>query len=338
MITRAHIRLVLIVAAFLGGMEMQAQQLPQYSQYMHNLFLVNPAAAGMDEYLNVTGGYRQQWSGFDGAPESYYLSGHSYLGQGEQPSLPFYSVPISRPELYSETEDGRKIRHGVGAILAQDDYGAFKRTSISAAYAVHVPVGKRNFISLGANLGWFGLDFNQDLILLEDPDDNTYNDFIANGSNSDLLDLNLGAMFYGERFHIGYGVYQLLQNQVELGNESSPADLADSRLQAHHFITGAYRIPVGESFEIEPSTLVKLMTPSPLTFDFNVKGIYRDAVWLGFSYRYENAMVALAGAEINDTFRIGYSYDLTTSELADYENGTHEIVLGVNLFHKRATR
>lgn len=327
-------RTLLLVVSLLVASAGFAQQLPQYSQYMHNLYVVNPASAGMNDYLDVNLSFRQQWTGIDEAPRTYYLSATGALGKGEKPEHKSLSIPISRPDLYSPnvgSDAKRKLKHGLGGIAMVDEYGPFQRTIVNLGYALHIPVGKTFYASVGASLGWSGLQFDNSNIILEDQNDNTYNDFVGRGDRTNMFDLNLGVMFYNENLFVGYGLYQILQNNVKLGG--SNLNISEAQLADHHYIVAGYRIGVGENIGITPSTMIKNQGPAPVSFDVNMKFDYQRKYWLGFSYRHEDAAVAMLGVTIADLIRVGYSYDYTLSELNDFSNGSHEIVLGLMLFN-----
>jgi hypothetical protein len=58
----------------LAAMNSYAQQVPQYSQYLRNQFMVNPGAAGVYDFTDVTVSGRMQWLGFANAPMTSYAS------------------------------------------------------------------------------------------------------------------------------------------------------------------------------------------------------------------------------------------------------------------------
>src|SRR5690606_37647426 len=93
-------RFLLLLISLLVASAGFSQQLPQYSQYMHNLYVVNPASAGMNDYLDVNLSFRQQWTGIDDAPRTYYLSATGALGKRDKPTTRSLPIPISRPDLY----------------------------------------------------------------------------------------------------------------------------------------------------------------------------------------------------------------------------------------------
>lgn len=329
-------RTLLLIVSLLIATAGFSQQLPQYSQYMHNLYVVNPASAGMNDYLDVNLSFRQQWTGIDDAPRTYYLSATGALGAGEKPESKSMSIPISRPDLYDAAEVGdtkRKLKHALGGLALVDEYGPFQRTIVNLGYALHIPIGKTYYASVGASLGWAGMQFDNSNISLETPSgDATYNDFIANGDRDNHFDLNFGVMFYNENLFLGYGLYQVLQNQVNPGG--TELTISESRLADHHYIVAGYRIGAGDNIGITPSAMVRNQGPAPISFDANLKFDYQRKYWLGVSYRHEDAIVAMLGVTIADLIRVGYSYDYNLSELNDFSNGGHEIVLGLMLFNK----
>ncbi len=309
-----------------------SQQLPQYSQYMHNLYVVNPAAAGMHDHLDINMSFRQQWVGIDDAPRTYYLSATGALGKKHQLQPPSMAIPISRPDLYRariSDNQKRKLKHGLGGIAMVDEYGSFQRTMVNLGYALHIPIGQKYYAAIGASLGWAGWQFDHSGINLENPNDATYNQFIGNGDRANIFDLNLGALFYSNNLFLGYGLYQIMQNPMNFGGAETDAQLAD-----HHYIMAGYRIGVSENFGITPSTMIKNQGPAPISFDVNLKFDLHRKYWLGVSYRHEDAVAAMLGLTIADLIRVGYSYDYTLSELNTFSNGSHEIFLGLMLFNK----
>ena len=65
---------LLIISLLLAAKVLFSQQLPLYSQYLYNKFLINPAVAGSDGYTSVNLTAREQWVGIEGAPATFSLS------------------------------------------------------------------------------------------------------------------------------------------------------------------------------------------------------------------------------------------------------------------------
>jgi type IX secretion system PorP/SprF family membrane protein len=195
-------------------------------------------------------------------------------------------------------------------------------------------VGDQYYVALGTSLGWYGLNFGSGSVILENPMDNTYNAFVANGTRANLFDINAGAMFYGERLFAGYSVYQIGENQIELGNEGTPAGLTETRLALHQYAMFGYRFSVSDQVDLTPSTLFKLRGPAPASFDINLRADFDQRIFAGLSYRSQDAVSVMAGLIINDWLQVGYAYDYITSSINNLSSGSHEIVLGFQFDRK----
>jgi type IX secretion system PorP/SprF family membrane protein len=328
-------KITIITGLILFGNLAIGQQLGQFSQYLNNQFILNPAAAGEHNYFDIDLSFRQQWVGFDNGPQNYYLSGHTKLGKtAEAPFVNSSLRPSHESSAITEVSGGdgktRKIQHGVGGTVAADNYGAFRKLNFSGSYALIIPVAKKAFWSFGANVGLTNLGFDQNSISLANSSDNVYDQFASGSQRRNLLDLNLGTYFYSDKFYIGYSTNQLLQNKIYFGGTP-----LDGKLNVHHFLSAGYNIEMSDKWTVTPSFLVKYMNPAPVSFDLSTKVTFDKKYFAGVSYRQGDAIIAMVGANINDLIKIGYSYDYTTSEIGNYSTGGHEVMLGVMLNRKQ---
>lgn len=325
-----------ILAAFFGIslQAVHAQQLPQFSQYMQNMYVLNPAASSLEKDIDVNLGFRQQWAGFEGAPQTYYAQGSVNLGKKPEPQTVQYSIPISRRDLFKNVPVTRYAKHVVSGMAAVDEYGLFKRNSVMAGYSYHLPFGEKYWLALGTSMGWYGLNFGMNKVILENPTDNTYADFTAHGTQSNLFDINAGAYVYSDRFFGGYSIYQIAQNEINLGNKATADNFSEAKLRIHHFATAGYRISVSPNFDLTPSAMVKILGPAPFSIDINLKADIYQKLWFGFSYRNEDAISILAGLHISEWMRVGYAYDYVTSTINNLSSGSHEVVLGLRFNRK----
>lgn len=307
----------------------QGQQLGQFSQYVQNPMILNPAATGIYDYTDINLSMRKQWSGLEGSPLTFYGSVNARLGG--KPSAasftPGLRTSVSGKGTTSMTPGTKRgIHHGLGGYLLSDEYGAFKKMTGNVSYALHLPLGQKYHLSIGAGLGVSNLAFDQNNISLIDNNDNTYSQFIANGTSSTFFDLNLGFWLYSDNLFLGYSTNQLLGDKVSFGDK-----LGDANLEIHHFATAGYKFDVNDNFSLTPSAMFKIMSPAPASFDFTLKAEFVQKVWIGASYRHEDAVVGMVGFNLNNMFKLGYSYDFTTSNLNGYSSGSHEVVLGIML-------
>lgn len=307
----------------------QGQQLGQFSQYVQNPMILNPAATGIYDYTDINLSMRKQWSGLDGSPTTFYGSVNASLRKKVQAASFSPSLRTSATgggTTVAVPDYGRKIKHGIGGYLLSDEYGAFQKMTGNVSYALHIPIGETYWISGGLGLAISNLAFDQDRVSLVEGNDNTYTQFIANGTSSTFFDLNAGIYLYSDNLFLGYATNQLLGDAVTFGDK-----LGDADLQIHHFATLGYRINVNDNFALTPSAMVKIMSPTPASFDITMKAEFQEKFWLGASYRHTDAVVGLVGFNLNNVFKLGYSYDFTLSNLNSYNSGSHEIVLGIML-------
>jgi type IX secretion system PorP/SprF family membrane protein len=308
-------RLLLIISIFLIlALQTNAQQRPQFSQYMLNNFLINPAIAGIEDYADVRVSNRRQWQGLDGAPVTYYLTAHTSLNKGASGTK--YHKGLAH--------------HGVGVSFHTDKTGPLRRTALMGSYAYHMPVTRTINVSAGASAGVIRNSINSSELKLANPSDPLLGS--GNISNS-VLDLNLGLWLYSQNFSVGVAGAQLLENAGSFEPEGSRNPSLD--LQRHYFITGSYRITPTPDFDVIPSVMVKLADPSPTSIDGSLRVLYKKQFWVGAGYRHEDALVAMVGVYVNPLIDVSYSYDATLSNLNRVSSGTHEVVVGFKLLNTK---
>lgn len=291
-----------------------SQQQEQYSMYMMNNFLVNPAEAGTEDFIDINLGYRSQWVDFgDGAPTDVFISGHAALNKEVT------------------TNGTRELAfHGVGGAVIQDNIGPFNITNIKLAYAYHLPIYKHFFLSLGAFGGVKQYKYNSaDVQWSSDASD------VEPGFESDISkmtpDLSVGIWGYSKKFYFGYTSFQLIPASfVDAGVTSVETE---AQLSAHHWATAGYNIMIDSAkhWNLVPSVVFKGVKGSRPSMDFNLKIKYNNLVWAGVSYRTQDAVIVIAGVTVKNMVDIGYAYDITTSNIKNSSSGSHEILLALRL-------
>lgn len=305
---------ILILALFAVASQALAQQRPQYSQYMLNNFLLNPAIAGIEDYADVRVSHRRQWVGIEGAPSTYYVSAHTPLNKGAS----------------SNKYHRALAHHGLGATFHTDKTGPLRRSGLSVSYAYHLPLTTSLNVSAGTAVGLIRNSVNSSELQLENDND----PLLGGGDiNNTVLDLNLGLWLYSRNFSVGIAGAQLLEDAGSFRDYERNEPSLD--LQRHYFITGSYRLEPTESLDVIPSVMVKLADPSPASIDASLRVMYDERFWVGGAYRAEDAIVAMVGVYVSPLLDVSYSYDFTTSELDGVSAGTHEIVVGFKLLNNR---
>jgi type IX secretion system PorP/SprF family membrane protein len=279
----------------------EAQQLHRRTQFIFNTYLVNPAVVGTKTYSPIMASYRNQWTGFDNAPTTYTLSGHTQLPN--------------------------KI--GVGAIAYHDNTGgAISRTGLELTGSYYVDLNNQDAISFGLSgvVSQYKFD-NTDLVVF-DPNDEALIGGIESHVN---FDANFGMLVFGPNYFFGLSIPQLVQTQLKLESNGTPKDNRNAR---HFYFMGSYKYYITEDIDLQPSALVKFVVASPVQFDVNAKVTYKDMIFAGLTYRHKDAVAFMAGLEWNQ-FAIGYAYDLTVTDARNFSPHTHEITLGYYIPRKR---
>ncbi|UEG52416.1 type IX secretion system membrane protein PorP/SprF [Mucilaginibacter daejeonensis] len=308
-----------------------AQQKPQYTQYMFNNYLLNPAVSGIENYTDMRAGYRSQWTGLEGAPVTSYLSVNMPLGDrflyGDPMSMQGENQnPLSR--LATQDYMAAEPHHGVGIIAMTDRAGPINQTSINGTYAYHLGLTSKLNLSVGVSAGINRITLDVSQVKLENPDDPA----IYNGNNSQYRpDVGMGVWAYSGQYYFGVSVQQLIKQTITFGDRSV---YNQGKTVPHYFFTGGVKVFLDDDITLLPSALFKLVSPAPASFDINLKLAFSNKFWVGGSYRHNDAKSAMLGLNLSKVINLGYAYDFTSSNLRTVSNGTHEIVLAI-LFNNR---
>ena len=303
-----YVSAFLIVASYMITF---GQQRAQYTQYMINPFLLNPAVSGTEDYADIRAGYRNQWTGFDGAPVTMYLSSHVDIGK--------HLTNIRS----KKKNDGF---HGVGGVLTNDIIGPTNTINLSGSYSYHLTIAKKMYASLGLSVGF--QQYSLDASKLRGADSRPDN-LINSNSAFGMGDINLGGWVYGESFCAGASMAQVAPGMTF----TTARQLLNYKMAHHYFVMGGIRIPLDHNYTFIPSLCIKGVSPAPVSFDINAKIRYRDMLWAAISYRSTDAAAIIMGVIVNNMFDISYSYDYTLSDIGQYTStgGSHEIVVGYRL-------
>jgi type IX secretion system PorP/SprF family membrane protein len=326
-------RTLLVLISLLTLQFAIAQQKPQYTQYVFNNLLINPAVTGMENYVDLKTGYRSQWTGLQGAPVTSYITGSIPFGTdfvgGDAAALSGGNEANPYSRLYTQNYEASPPHHGIGFMVVSDQAGPISTTNLDLTYAYHLGLSSTFNLALGVEGGANHVSLNTSMLTLENPLDPA----IANGNNSQWKpDLGVGIWGYSSNYFFGVSALQLLSQNRFFTTSNSTTGQAKTVPQ--FFISGGVKLFLNDDVTLLPSTLVKFISPLPVTYDINVKMTFRDRFWVGAAYRNGDAIAGMFGLNISSLINIGYSYDYTTSALKTVSNGTHEIVLGLMLNNK----
>ena len=298
-----------------GSSKAIAQQNAHYTQYIFNGLIINPAYAGSKEVLSISGTYRSQWAGLEGAPTTQALSIDGVV---------------------------LKDKIGLGFNGINDKIGAQGQKSFYASMAFRVKLGPEAKLALGLSGG--ASEYFTDGTQLK-PIDGVNDVAIPTTKESSLLpDAKAGIFFNTSRFYAGLSASNLIgfKNKYQI----TPT--------RHYFLTSGYVFDLGETLKFKPSFLIKEDFKSPTNLDVNAFLLIGDRIWLGGSYRSSinllnqnqpadgeelnrnNAWALLTQLYISPRLKIGYSYDVTLTSLRGH--ASHEISLGIYFYKKEDAR
>jgi len=275
-----------------------AQQDAQYTQYMYNTININPAYAGSRGVMSIFGLHRTQWVGLDGAPTTNAFS---------------INTPINNSNL------------GVGVSFVNDKIGPTSDNTISADLSYTIQTSEEFKLSFGIKAS--GNLFNLDVNRLNPADANDPN--LQNFNNEFSPNFGAGIYLHSDKMYFGLSVPNFLQDSKYNDNE-----VAVFQERMNFYAIGGYVFDISPSVKFKPAFLTKLVTGSPLQVDASANFLFFDKLMLGAAYRWDAAMSALAGFQVTDGLFIGYSYDRETTQLRNYNSGSHEVFLRFELFNK----
>ena len=277
-----------------------AQQETQHSMYFFNPVLLNPAYAGSQEAIQVTGTVRDQWTNLKGAPKTQVLSIHSPL----------------------KTEN-----IGIGLTVLNDQLGETKNTGVYADLAYSIKVNKKNnrlAFGVKAVVDFFRQDFSN--LRINDNTDEVYLEGFQYKKN--LFNVGAGLYYYGKRHYIGISTPRLVKNKINLAADQSALQ------ENHYYAFGGIVVKLNPAINMRPSFIVKYVNNAPLSIEGNLSFLFYEKLWIGAMYRHKAATGLNIMYNISQNLRIGYAYDYQLTSLQKFSVGSHEIMISYDLRSK----
>lgn len=281
-----------------------AQQRHIQSLYMFDPLTLNPAYAGTHVQLSGTAIYRNQWVNFEGAPKTFTGSIHSGF---------------------------RKAKVGLGLLFSSDKIGVHSDNSLYGIYSYKIKLSERK----GGGLLSFGLQagFNS---LKSDFFQATARDGTEIGIVSKFnWNVGTGVFFRNRKAYAGLSVPYLIHNKVIgsalINTDTVTAGKSIGKQQRYYYLMGGFSHKISPIVKWMPSALIRVQQNAPLSFDINSNFVFYDVVSFGLSYRLNDSVIGLFELQINENFHVGYAYDITQSDIRQYSNGSHEIMINYRI-------
>jgi type IX secretion system PorP/SprF family membrane protein len=296
----------LIALALLTFFNVEAQQDPQYTQYMYNMSSMNPAYAGSKE--NMTGGflYRKQWVGIEDAPSTGTF---------------FINSPAAK-------------NVGLGISAINDKIGPVEETNLYADFSYTLSLGGEHKLAFGIKgggtfhkIGLFSQIGDGNVPDLNDPA------FSQDTSNS-FFNIGSGLFYYTNKYYVAFSVPNMIKssylsyNGVQYGTEV-----------LHYFLTGGYVFQLNPNLKFKPSTMIKSAFNTPVSIDLSANFLFSEKFEIGATYRKQDSFGAMVNYEVTPGMRIGYAYDHILSDLKVTTPSSHEIMVLFDLnFPKKVSQ
>ncbi|WP_276483667.1 type IX secretion system membrane protein PorP/SprF [Paraflavitalea pollutisoli] len=312
-----------------------AQQLPHYTQYVLNNYILNPALAGIENYTDIRLSHRHQWSGLEGAPVTTYFTAHTPLKKDDYGRTTATGYAPSNESVlgdpYFRTYEAAPAHAGIGLTVLNDRTGPLNRFTAYGSFAYHVPLSTKLSLAMGISGGVSQLSLRQGDL---DFGDATVDPAVTSKGTINKLkpEANAGLWLYGQDFFVGASVQQLVPSKISWADNNVVP--MEGKLVPHTFVTAGYRFWLGDAFSLLPSVMVRYVSPMPLGVDVNAKLQYKQLVWVGAAYRHEEGFAGMAGLHVAKGIIAGYSYDYTISKLNTVSRGSHELMIGFILGNK----
>jgi type IX secretion system PorP/SprF family membrane protein len=297
---KVFIKILILVLVMLVAKPSMAQQLPQFTQYMYNTIAINPAYAGSRETLTIVGLHRNQWAGFPGAPTTQTLSIHSPL---------------------------RNEKIGLGFSLINDELGFENHVYMYGDFSYTIKLNEISKLAFGVKAGF--TSFNLDKRLFElNPEDQ----LIQNIEDRWTPNIGAGVMWHWERGYLGLSAPRLINNNYSTDSGYKALE------RVSYYFTGGYVFNIGYTTKFKPAYMIKATNGASLSIDASANFLFYEKLWLGAAYRFNDTAGALgfmADFQVLRDWRIGYTFELPTSEIRPYTHGTHEFIIMFEVFNPR---
>ncbi len=282
-----------IIFSFLFSERSYAQIDPIYSQYQFNQLMINPAYAGVYKQMSFSAITRLQWAGLDGAPITNTITANTSVGNSA----------------------------GFGAVFLSDRIGINTTNEFIASGAYFINPGATTRLGFGLQAGFVNYKYDLDGLddeVLADPElrvaDQTFT----------KPNFGTGVFLMNSSYYIGLSIPRILEVKVDDGVEER------QKYSRHYYLSAGYLWATKGPVDVKLSSLLR-MAEGATSVDFAAMFILSNTIWAGASIRNLNTVSVSGQFQINQQFRVGYTFELPTNDLINASIGTHELMIAYDI-------
>lgn len=296
------LKLLFVSLSFMISLSSYSQLSSQVNQYMVYQPLVNFASVSSYESVNAAMFYRNQWTGFEGAPITYGLA---------------FAVPIPKKNNIGITNST------VGIAALRNEIGIHQNDELSINYAYRLQVNRKSFLSFSLSPTIRFLSDNYGMTTQSENNDPIINKTIVNKTAPNF---KFGSYYFRNRFYLGIATSNLLYNNVYNNNTSYAVETGFNPKKINYFLHSGYQFELNNKSDLITSGLLRIAEGASLHYDLNLMWSYENKFGIGVSYRSTKEIVVIANFKLYKQFKLSYAYQHSLSEIAAYENGSHEVL------------
>lgn len=289
------IRYILLFALIVAGLSSKAQQDPLYTQYMNQLLSINPAYAGAKGVTSATLLVREMYTAWPENPSTQTFFVHAPLNS----------------------------QMGIGGSVVNDKLYVYSNTGVFGDYSYSINYPGDKFLSLGLKFGFSYIQLPLTDIDLKntDPNDPAFQQDIE---HKFLPNAGVGVYYSSPDYYFGLAIPKLISNKIRAQNVETGTV---SKEELHAFFMGGYVFDFSRILKFKPYFMVRFTPNAPISADLTAQAVFYERLWLGLTYRFGNSFGFMGQVQATKQLKIGYAFDLTTTEIGVYSKGTHEILV-----------
>jgi type IX secretion system PorP/SprF family membrane protein len=297
------VRIAMVLMIIMSTLFAKGQQDPMYTQYIFNLQTVNPAYVGFWQTMGVTALSRNQWVGLNGHPTTQTFS---------------FQTPL------------RSQNVGLGLNVVMDKVGYEKRFTVNADYSYEVMFSDVTSLRFGLKGGFTNYNHNLN-DYVQYPDNLSDPLFQANIENKFMPNFGLGLFLSSSKYFLSLSLPAIIKN-----NFQSNVNNYSTQSEANHvFFAGGLLFDLSENVKFKPTFMTKAVTGSPIQYDLSANFLLAEKFWIGGMYRSGDAVGAIVQWIFKNKIRLGYAYDFTTTDLRNYQQGVHEVMISYEFVYAK---